>query len=185
MGVQYASAPKYPIFTGFLVEEDSTRMTVLFGIHDVGFVFTAWGLYGPVICLSSILGGQLHITLQALTEELQDLNEVKDIHETRSGSSRNSRGYETLDSILTDYTKLMKYLELLNEFCAYKFLFIHITAYIQMIGDVFIMIQVLRSGEADFMTVFFYLEDCGVSGDIYYVPPFTKATLYSLVYTSL
>jgi hypothetical protein len=56
----------------------------------------------------------------------------------------------------------MLYMDRLNEFCSMKFLFIHVTAYMQMIGDVFLMIQVLRAGEADFMTVFFYLEDCGV-----------------------
>jgi hypothetical protein len=178
MGIQYSSTPKYPIFTGFLVTEDSPRMTVLFGLHDIGFLFSAWIFYGPVICLSSIFGRQISLTLDFMTDELKTL--VRDptnfiVHQPKqkiqgklfyrdidTAESESSVQPYSIETLLMDYKKMMMYMDRLNEFCSYKFLFIHITAYIQMIGDVFIMIQILRAG-GQFWDIFFYIEDCGVN----------------------
>jgi ribosomal protein S27AE len=93
MGIQYSSAAKYPVFTGFLVEEDSLRMTIIFGIHDVGFLLTAWSFYGPVICLSSILGSQLQFTLDKMAEEVQEL-QLQGNNGQRTESSISSRRNE-------------------------------------------------------------------------------------------
>jgi len=164
MGVQYTAAPKYPVFTGYIVSEDTPFYTFLFGMHEVGYLWTAWMFYGPIISVSSMFGGQLSLILSSMKEELKTLSiktfqtkqgnfsghseHFRQSHSRESASSLfgsetndyTRRRYISLDEFLRDYIKLMVYMERLNEFCSYKFLFVHITAYIQMIGDVFIMI---------------------------------------------
>lgn len=65
-----------------------------------------------------------------------------------------------IDELILDYRKLSLYGEQLNEICAYNFLAIHVVAYIQMICDVFVIFQLLRTPGSDPTDVAYFIEDC-------------------------
>lgn len=62
-------------------------------------------------------------------------------------------------SLITDYAHVHMVVTQINNFAAYNFLYMHGCSYVQMVSDVFQMIQILRGPEADFLAVMFFVED--------------------------
>lgn len=59
--------------------------------------------------------------------------------------TKNYRGY-SVDQLVFDYKQLMIITERFNDWLAWKTLVIHVAGYCQFISDVFVLIQVLKSG---------------------------------------
>lgn len=74
---------------------------------------------------------------------------------------RNSETFENLSPsvLLREYTHIFTTVEQLNRFSAAPFLQMHACSYIQMISDVFQLIQILRIPEASISDAIFFAED--------------------------
>lgn len=70
---QYLAAPKYCIFTYSAIAEDTTTLYILFGAHELLFIFHGWQFYGGIIYVSSCFGAELIHCISTLASVLQAL----------------------------------------------------------------------------------------------------------------
>lgn len=187
---QYLAAPKYCVFTYSAINIDTFFLYILFGAHELLFIFHGWQFYGGIIYVSSNLGAEIHLCLRFLREALVTSrttnrrviysasgctpNEISLINDAeiwdtdslsrdRKASSLPKINSSPLNSIITEYRKLTIFSDQLNDYASYNFLVIHVLAYCQMISDVFVMIQLLRMPETDVVGIIFFAEDAFVS----------------------
>lgn len=180
--VQYDAAPKYCVFAFSIVESEDTFLKWVFGAHEVIFLAHAWLVYGSVIYISSAMGAEFTYNIETLQEVLESIAKNSPNLKRRK---RFSRGLSVLSAnqlishevasielmsklkatkyspftLVKDYVHLRMIVTELNRFAAYNFLYMHACSYIQMISDVFQLIQILRMPEASLMDAIFFAED--------------------------
>lgn len=187
---QFLAAPKYCVFTYSAIEQDTLPLYILFGAHELLFIFHGWQFYGGIIYVSSCFGAELTQCIDTLTEVLVALmssrglpNRLRvstnsrmtdpfgkdlildesQVQQSQGYTRRMRKGFvKSLEDVMMEYRKLTIWSDRINDYGSYNFLVIHGLAYCQMVSDVFVMIQLLRMPETDVVSVVFFAEDAGV-----------------------
>lgn len=195
---QYLAAPKYCVFTYSAIAEDTTALYILFGAHELLFIFHGWQFYGGIIYVSSCFGAELIHCISTLTGVLQalptstygngernrflkSLSARNSVNSNSKNTSLNEQDEQmqiyrmkgslltALEDVMIEYKKLTIWCDRINDYASYNFLTIHGLAYCQMVSDVFVMIQLLRMPETDVVSIIFFAEDAGVMGDFFVI----------------
>lgn len=74
---QYLAAPKYCVFTYSAIPQDTLPLYILFGAHELVFIFHGWQFYGGIIYVSSCFGAELIHCINTLTEVLQQISSAR------------------------------------------------------------------------------------------------------------
>ncbi|CAL8074777.1 unnamed protein product [Orchesella dallaii] len=189
---QYLAAPKYCVFTYSAIQEDTLPLYILFGAHELLFIFHGWQFYGGIIYVSSCFGAELTHCIKTLTDvlhswssnsgkrnrlvkfqhgssavEKQNANHVISVESRDQRTGNAIKWVNSLDDIMMEYKKLIIWSDRINDYASYNFLVIHGLAYMQMISDVFVMIQLLRMPETDVIGIIFFAEDAGVQNQAF------------------
>lgn len=175
LAVQYVMDPKGLMFTGSLVEYDSTLFLFLCVLHEEIFLISVWYQAVSIILIPVLVSREFTVTLRFLEKELIRLQKessvtfvplpCKDPDEkgpwtykkiVKDGCSEDGR--YTICSILEDYQKLEIIADRLQDISSFCLLITQIIYFAQITSDVFVGIQLMRVG--DTLSVAFYATDC-------------------------
>lgn len=165
MMFQYSAAPKYCVFTYSAIQLDTYPLYILFGAHELLFIFHGWQFYGGIIYVSSCFGAELRIYLSTLRKAMitartstkriiysprglddnattslvhDDYGGIWEISKPRRKASGSKPHSNSANAIIMEYRKLIIFSDQLNNYASYNFITIHFLAYCQMISDVFV-----------------------------------------------
>lgn len=175
LAAQYVMEPKGLLFTGSLIENDSTLVLFLCALHEEIFLVSVWYQAVSIILIPVLVSREFTVTLRFLEKELIRLQKESSviIVAPRPGDDPEKKGpltYKkivkeaceddryTINSILEDYQQLEIIADRLEDISSFWLLITQIIYFAQITSDVFVGIQLMRVG--DTLSVAFYATDC-------------------------
>ncbi len=137
LAFQFLADPKYCGYTYAAFVWDTWWLRIIFCFHEFIFMMHACHMNLSACAMHTFMG----VTLSSLLNRMTDCIKIGYLNI----SSKKCEGY-SVEQLVFDYKQLMIITERINDWLAWKTLVIHVCGYCQFISDVFVLIQVLKSG---------------------------------------
>lgn len=137
LAIQFYTDPKYCSNTYSAFEWDTWWLRFIFCLHEFFFMMHAWNFGMSMQGLLTFERVLLANILERMTTSVT-LHNIKTFEGTEKPYS--------LEELIFDYRQITIVTDRLNEWMAYKILFFHIISYCQFVSNVFVGMQILRSG---------------------------------------
>lgn len=186
--IQFQIAPKYAANLYAVIPWDSWYLRILFCLHEMSYVYHIWIFEAWSIIVCELYASSYTRIVREMTSVLEKLielgvtEEVIDEHSISGESEKDSRkakafmekfiwkrrlnpktkvpstDYDIM-SLLHDYEKLTIATNFYNSWVGRLSGGIMCSNYSQFISDVFMIFQLLKEPETDFLAIFFYAHD--------------------------